>query len=45
MELVPWGADRVDDLVDLMLRAAADEDLTPDELLTACHERSGTVNL
>ena len=43
MELVPWGADRVDDLVDLMLRAAADEDLTPDELLTACHERSGIV--
>ena len=43
IELVPWGADRVDDLVDLMLRAAADEDLTPDELLTACHERSGIV--
>ena len=42
-ELVPWGADRVDDIVDLMLRAAADEDLTPDELLTACHERSGIV--
>ena len=43
MELVPWGADRVDDIVDLMLRVAADEDLTPDELLTACHERSGIV--
>ena len=43
MELEPWGADRVDDLVDLLLRAAADEDLTPDELLTACHERSGIV--
>lgn len=43
IELEPWGADRVDDLVDLLLRAAADEDLTPDELLTACHERSGIV--
>ena len=43
MKLVPWGADRVDDIVDLMLRVAADEDLTPDEMLTACHERSGIV--
>ena len=43
IELVPWGADRVDDVVDLLLRVAADEDLTPDELLTACHERSGIV--
>jgi len=43
IELIPWGADRVDDIVDLMLRVAADEDLTPDELHTACHERSGIV--
>lgn len=43
IELTPWGADRVDDLVDLMLRVAAEEDLTPDELLTGCHERSGIV--
>ncbi|CAB4345955.1 MAG: GNAT family N-acetyltransferase [Actinobacteria bacterium] len=43
IDLVPWGADRVDDIVDLMLRVAANEDLTPDELLTACHERSGIV--
>jgi len=43
VELLPWGADRVDDVVDLLLRAAADEDLTPEEILTACHERSGIV--
>lgn len=43
MKLVPWGADRVDDIVDLMLRVAADEDLTPEEIHTACHERSGIV--
>lgn len=43
MDLVPWGADRVDDIVDLMLRVAAEEDLTPEEILTACHERSGIV--
>lgn len=43
IELVPWGADRVDDVVDLLLRVAADEDLTPDEVLTACHEHSGIV--
>ena len=43
MKLVPWGADRVDDIVDLMLRVAADEDLTPDEILTACHEHAGIV--
>ena len=43
MELIPWGADRVDDIIDLMLRVAADEDLTPEEVHTACHERSGIV--
>lgn len=43
MELVPWGADRVDDIVDLMLRVAAEEDLTPEEVHTACHEHSGIV--
>lgn len=43
IDLVPWGADRVDDLVDLLLRVAADEDLTPDEVLTACHEHAGIV--
>ncbi|MEX1218322.1 MAG: GNAT family N-acetyltransferase [Acidimicrobiales bacterium] len=43
IELLPWGVDKIDDLVDLMLRAAEDEDLTADEILTACHERSGIV--
>jgi GNAT superfamily N-acetyltransferase len=42
-EFEPWGADRVDDLVDLLLRVAPHEDLTADELLTACHEQSGLV--
>jgi GNAT superfamily N-acetyltransferase len=39
----PWGADRVGDLVDLLGRVAPHEDLTADELLTACHEQSGIV--
>lgn len=43
IELDAWGADRADDIVDLLLRCAPDEDLTPDEVLTACHERPGIV--
>lgn len=43
IELAPWGADRADDIVDLLLRCAPHEDLTPDEIVTACHEQSGIV--
>jgi len=43
MELIPFGVDRIDDLVGLLLRCAPHEDLTPDEVLTACHEQPGIV--
>ena len=37
------SAHRIDDLVDLVARATVDEDLSGDELLTACHEQADTV--
>lgn len=41
--LVPWGVDRIDEIADLLIRCAPHEDLTPDEILTSCHEQSGIV--
>ena len=37
------GADRVDELLEAVRRAGVPDDLSVDELLTACHERGGTV--
>ena len=37
------GAHRIDELVELVALAAGDEDLSGDELLTACHEQADTV--
>jgi GNAT superfamily N-acetyltransferase len=38
-----WGPDRIEDLVALVAAAAPGEDLSADELLTACYERAGVV--
>lgn len=38
-----WGPDRVDELLEAYRKSGGDDDLTIDELLTACHERGGTV--
>jgi mycothiol synthase len=38
-----WGADRVEELATLVASAAPQEDLTADELLTACFEQAGVV--
>ena len=43
LPLVPWSADRLDELTALVAECAAFEDLTGDEILTACWERPGTV--
>lgn len=40
-----WGAERIDELVALLAVAAPDEDLTADELLTACYEQQPGVVL
>ena len=38
-----WGADRVEQLAELVAAAAPGEDLSADELLTTCLERPGVV--
>ncbi|HEY6531686.1 MAG TPA: GNAT family N-acetyltransferase [Acidimicrobiales bacterium] len=38
-----WGADRIEELTALVAAAAPGEDLSADELLTACYERPGVV--
>ncbi len=38
-----WGADRIEELTALVAAGAPDEDLTADELLTACFEQPGVV--
>lgn len=43
LAIVPWTAERLDELVALVASSAAFEDLTGDELLTACWERPGVV--
>lgn len=43
LAIVPWAAERLDELVALVASSAAFEDLTGDELLTACWERPGVV--
>jgi GNAT superfamily N-acetyltransferase len=43
LPLFPWSAERLDQLTALVAECAAFEDLTGDEILTACWERPGTV--
>lgn len=38
-----WGADRIHELVELVADAAPGEDLSGDELITACYEQPGVV--
>ena len=38
-----WGAERIEELAALVTAAAPDEDLTADELLTACYDQPGVV--
>jgi GNAT superfamily N-acetyltransferase len=38
-----WGAERIEELTALVALAAPDEDLTADELLTACYDHPGVV--
>ena len=38
-----WGAERIEELAALVAAAAPDEDLTADELLTACYDQPGVV--
>lgn len=42
-EIDLWGSERVEDLARVMTAGAPHEDLTVDELLTACHEQAGMV--
>ncbi len=38
-----WGAERIEDLAAFVADALPDEDLTADEILTACYEQPGVV--
>jgi GNAT superfamily N-acetyltransferase len=38
-----WGAERIDDLTALVAASVPDDDLTADELLTACYDHPGVV--
>ncbi len=38
-----WGAERIEDLAAFVAEAMPDEDLTADEILTACYEQPGVV--
>ena len=38
-----WGAERIDELTALVAAAVPDDDLTADELLTACYDQPGVV--
>jgi GNAT superfamily N-acetyltransferase len=38
-----WGAERIDDLTALVAASVPDDDLTADELMTACYDHPGVV--
>ncbi len=38
-----WGAERIDELTALVVASVPDDDLTADELLTACYDQPGVV--
>jgi len=38
-----WGPERIDELVDLLAAAMPTEDLTADEVFTACYDQPGSV--
>ena len=42
-EFEQWGPDRVEELTQLVRRAMPEEDLTADELFTACYDQPGIV--
>lgn len=42
-EFESWGPERIDDLTGMVLRSMPEEDLTADELFTACFDRPGPV--
>ena len=43
MTMAQWGPDRIDDILERLIAAMPDEDLTVDELLTACFDHPGVV--